>query len=301
MAIGLVLEPFVGLGLVCRRGLVDPDLGGLRTGDRFNPYPEEMNRRICDALSDLYFAPTERNRRALLAEGVDPGRIVVTGNTAIDALHLTLAQERAADAEPTFPAGQRGILVTAHRREKFGAGIADICSAIRTLALARRDVHVVFPVHPNPNIRGPVAERLGGLANVELCSPVEYPEFVRMMKEAHLILSDSGGIQEEAPALGKPVLVLRDCTERQEAADAGTVQLVGTDPENILAAANTLLDDADAYDEMARAINPYGDGRAAERIVRRLLEELEGSAASAATDSREYLAEPQPAPGTGGM
>lgn len=247
---------------------------GLRTGDPYNPFPEEMNRRICDTLSDLYFAPTERNRRNLLHEGIASDRIELTGNTAIDALGLTLAEPRPADESSLFPADKRGLLVTAHRREKFGEGIADICAAIRTLALTRADIHVVFPVHPNPNIRRPVGEILGGLANVDLCAPSDYPEFVRLMQDAHLILTDSGGIQEEAPSLGKPVLVLRDCTERQEAIEAGTVQLVGTDPQNVIAATERLLDDEFAYDAMARAINPYGDGTAARRIVDRLLQEL---------------------------
>ena len=247
---------------------------GLRTGNRYNPFPEEMNRKICDALANIYFAPTERNRQNLLAEGVDHERIHLTGNTAIDALHLTLEQEQATQRPSAFPVGSRGVLVTAHRREKFGEGIADICAAIRTLALAHDDIHVLFPVHPNPNIRKPVATILGGLANVELCSPSGYPDFVRMMQDSFLILTDSGGIQEEAPALGKPVLVMRDCTERQEAIDAGTVELVGTDPENIVIATQRLLSDESAYREMTRAINPYGDGQAARRIVVRLLRDL---------------------------
>ena len=247
---------------------------GLRTGDRYNPFPEEMNRKICDVLTDIYFAPTGRNRLNLMAEGVDLKRIHLTGNTAIDALHLTLEKEQAVSRPPAFPDGKRGILVTAHRREKFGEGIADICSAIRTLAMTRDDIHVIFPVHPNPNIRGPVNEVLGGLANVELCAPTDYSEFIQMMQDSHIILTDSGGIQEEAPALGKPVLVMRDCTERQEAIDAGTVELVGTKPDNIVAGVERLLDDQSAYGEMARSINPYGDGQAARRIVTRLLRDL---------------------------
>ncbi|MBU8871444.1 MAG: UDP-N-acetylglucosamine 2-epimerase (non-hydrolyzing) [Gemmatimonadales bacterium] len=247
---------------------------GLRTGDPQNPFPEEMNRKICDTLADIHFAPTERSRQNLEAEGVNPKLIHLTGNTAIDALHLALEKEQSTKHTTAFPAGKRGILVTAHRREKFGEGISDICSAIRTLALARDDIHVLFPVHPNPNIRKPVNAILGGLSNVELCAPADYPEFVRMMQDAYLILTDSGGIQEEAPALGKPVLVMRDCTERQEAIEAGTVKMVGTEPENIVAGAEQLLDDQKAYQQMARAVNPYGDGHAARRIVAHLLNDL---------------------------
>jgi UDP-N-acetylglucosamine 2-epimerase (non-hydrolysing) len=259
---------------------------GLRTGDAFNPFPEEMNRRICDTLSDIYFAPTERARGNLLAEGIAPERIHLTGNTAIDALHLAMEQERLAPRQTAFPAGKRGVLVTAHRREKFGEGIADICRAVRTLAVEHDDIHVLFPVHPNPNIRRPVAEILGDLTNVDLIAPCGYAEFVQMMQEATLILTDSGGIQEEAPALGKPVLVMRDCTERQEAIEAGTVVLVGTKPENIVTHAERLLDDDLAYQKMARAINPYGDGQAARRIVEQLLCELNVKASQ--TDITEF-------------
>jgi len=239
---------------------------GLRTGDIYDPFPEEMNRRICDAISAVYYAPTERNRRSLLAEGVADEDIVLTGNTAIDALQWTVNRDRGDEAS-IFPAGKRGLLVTMHRREKFGEGIAAIGRALARLAAARDDLHVVFPVHPNPNVRGPVEAVLGGIDNVDLVAPSDYPTFVRWMRQAHLILTDSGGIQEEAPSLGKPVLVLRDCTERQEAIEAGTVELVGTDPEAIVAAALRLLEDDDAYQAMAHASNPYGDGRASVRIV----------------------------------
>ncbi len=251
---------------------------GLRTGDMQNPFPEEMNRKVCDSMADLYFAPTERSRQNLLDEGKNPQRIHLTGNTAIDALQMTLEKEKAASRTPSFPPGKRGILVTAHRREKFGEGVADICAAIRTLALARDDIHVIFPVHPNPNIRGPVNSILGGLVNVELCTPTGYSEFVQMMLDSYLILTDSGGIQEEAPTLGKPVLVMRECTERQEAIEAGTVELVGTDPDNIVARTENLLDDPQAYENMAKSVNPYGDGEAARRIVAFLLSDLKNEA-----------------------
>lgn len=240
---------------------------GLRTGDPRNPFPEEMNRRLAGALCELHFSPTPESRDNLLREGVAPERIVVTGNTAIDALRLALASPALAILPRRFPAGRRGVLVTAHRRENFGEGIRAICRALRRLATARPDLHLIYPVHPNPNICGPVGELLGGLSNVELIEPVAYAEFVRLMADCHLILTDSGGVQEEAPSLGKPVLVLRDQTERPEAVRAGTVRLVGTDEARIVAESDRLLDDPAAYESMARAVNPYGDGRAATRIV----------------------------------
>lgn len=239
---------------------------GLRTGRRDVPFPEEMNRRLTGALADLHFAPTATARDNLLREGVARSDIVVTGNTAIDALWLALAVAREGGEARLFSPGRRGILVTAHRREAFGPGIRAICRAVRRLAL-RPDVHVVYPVHPNPQVRGPVRESLAELPNVTLLEPQGYLAFVRLMADAHLILTDSGGVQEEAPSLGKPVLVLRECTERPEAVAAGTVRLVGTDEESIVAAAERLLEDEREYARMARAVNPYGDGRAAPRIV----------------------------------
>jgi len=240
---------------------------GLRTGQRYSPFPEEMNRRLTGALTTLHFAPTAVSRANLLREGVAPEDIVVTGNTAIDALRLALGSPRLATLPPPFRAGCRGILVTAHRRENFGPGIRSICRALRRLAAARDDLHIIYPVHPNPNIRVPVGELLGDLPNVELMEPVGYAEFVRMMADCHLILTDSGGVQEEAPSLGKPVLVLRAETERPEAVAAGTVRLVGTDEQTILDEALRLVNDPAAYGCMARAVNPYGDGLAALRIA----------------------------------
>jgi len=251
---------------------------GLRTGRRYSPYPEEMNRRLTGALTTLHFAPTAAGRANLLREGVAPADIVVTGNTAIDALQLALASPRLAALPSDFRAGSRGILVTAHRRENFGPGIRSICRALLRIAADHPDAHLIYPVHPNPNILGPVREALGGVANVTLLEPVGYDRAVRLMADARLILTDSGGIQEEAPSLGKPVLVLRESTERPEGLDAGTARLVGTDEEAIVAAVAELLGDGAAYDRMARAVNPYGDGRAAERIAGALLARAGGGA-----------------------
>ncbi len=239
---------------------------GLRTGRRYSPFPEEMNRKLTTSLASLHFAPTPRNRENLLAEGVADDAVTVTGNTAIDALQLVLAADDEDDGAPRFSPGRRGVLVTAHRRENFGAGIEGICRAIRTLAAERPDLEFVYPVHPNPNIKGPVGRLLGNVPGVRLIEPVDYTAFVRLMHDAVLILSDSGGVQEEAPSLGRPVLVLRECTERPEAVAAGTVRVVGSDPENIADQARRLLDDPEAYQRMARAVNPYGDGHAAARI-----------------------------------
>ncbi|MHB8078494.1 MAG: non-hydrolyzing UDP-N-acetylglucosamine 2-epimerase [Candidatus Krumholzibacteriia bacterium] len=249
---------------------------GLRTGRRYSPYPEEMNRRLTGALTTLHFAPTAAGRANLLREGVAPADIVVTGNTAIDALQLALASPRLAALPSEYRAGSRGILVTAHRRENFGPGIRSICRALRRIAADHPDAHLIYPVHPNPNILGPVREALGDVANVTLLEPVGYERAVRLMADARLILTDSGGIQEEAPSLGKPVLVLRESTERPEGLDAGTARLVGTDEGAIIAAVAELLGDGAAYERMARAVNPYGDGRAAERIAGALLARADG-------------------------
>jgi UDP-N-acetylglucosamine 2-epimerase (non-hydrolysing) len=248
---------------------------GLRTGDLLSPWPEEANRKLTGALAALHFAPTERARQNLLAEGVDDARIVVTGNTVIDALlevRALLAREpeiaAAADAHlPHFAPGRRTLVVTGHRRESFGAGFERICAALAHIARARPDVDIVYPVHLNPAVREPVNRLLGGIANVHLIEPLQYVPFVRLMDRADLILTDSGGVQEEAPSLGKPVLVMRDTTERQEAVDAGVVKLVGTDEAAIVAGTLALLDDPHACAAMARIANPYGDGQAAARIV----------------------------------
>jgi UDP-N-acetylglucosamine 2-epimerase len=244
---------------------------GLRTGKKNDPFPEEINRHLTTSLADFHFAPTDVSRANLLLEGVSPEDILVTGNTVIDALLLT--QRRLAE-EPTLAVdhlgstnGSRIILVTAHRRESFGLPFRRICEAIRALAERRADVLVVYPVHLNPNVQAPVREILEGLPNVRLLAPLDYVSFVAYMQRAYILLTDSGGIQEEGPALHKPVLVMREVSERPEAISAGTACLTGTDPEAIIEAAGSLLDDPSRYEQMTNRPNPYGDGHAAERIV----------------------------------
>ncbi len=250
---------------------------GLRTGDIYSPWPEEVNRKVTSTITELHFAPTEQSRDNLLNEAIPEHRIVVTGNTVIDALHdasslLANNVEAAAAFAKQFALDdtKRLILVTGHRRESFGDGFARICTAIATLA-QRSDVEIVYPVHLNPNVSGPVQAALGGLDNVHLIPPQDYLPFVHLMKRADIILTDSGGVQEEAPSLGKPVLVMRDTTERPEAVDAGTVKLVGSDADRIVNAAMELLDNPTAYEAMSLAHNPYGDGLAADRIIDAIL------------------------------
>ncbi len=248
---------------------------GLRTGNMRAPWPEEMNRKLADSLCDLHFAPTEGARANLVKEGVDPAGIHVTGNTVIDALlQITRRLEDDPALAGSVTAGlpqlshdKRLILVTGHRRESFGAGFERICAALRKLADERSDVEIVYPVHLNPNVREPVLRLLGNHPRVRLLDPLDYLPFVYLMNRCHFLISDSGGIQEEAPALGKPVLVMRDVTERPEAVAAGTVKLVGTDTAKIIAEATRLLDDAAEYRRMAGAANPFGDGTASQRIV----------------------------------
>ncbi|MGE0666644.1 MAG: non-hydrolyzing UDP-N-acetylglucosamine 2-epimerase [Sphingomonadales bacterium] len=254
---------------------------GLRTGNRYSPWPEEMNRKLTGSLADLHFAPTSRARDNLLGEGVPADGIFVTGNTVIDALAMTrdglmadTAALRACDERFGFLGPKRLVLVTGHRRESFGEGLRGMCLALADLA-ARGDVTVLYPVHLNPNVRQPVHEILGGISDIHLIEPEDYRPFVYLMNRCDLIITDSGGIQEEAPSLGKPVLVTRDTTERPEAVEAGTVVMTGTDRGRIVAEAARLLDDAGHYDRMARAHNPYGDGHAARRILR-YLEALAG-------------------------
>ncbi len=243
---------------------------GLRTGRRHDPFPEEVNRSMIARLADVHFAPTPRNRDNLVREGVDAGDVVVTGNTVIDA--LAWMRERLGPSPPV-EAG-RTVLVTAHRRESFGPGIENICTAIERLCDRYGDaVTFEFPVHPNPNVYNVVHQRLGDRPQVRLFPPLDYAAMVDLLTHAFLVLTDSGGLQEEAPSFGKPVLVLRRVTERDEAVDAGTVQLVGTDPDRIVDGFTSLWDDPDAYARMAQAINPYGDGRASARIVAHLLGE----------------------------
>jgi len=247
---------------------------GLRTGDKFQPFPEEINRRISDVLSDLHFAPTESNRQNLLREGVRDSSILVTGNTVIDALQSIVpqARRRVRDEWESRLDGRRLLLVTAHRRENFGQPLEDICRALAEIARNyASDLHILYPVHLNPNVQKPVHAALGRIPNVTLTPPLDYETFVGLMDRAYLVLTDSGGLQEEAPGLGKPVLVLREVTERQEAVTAGTVKLVGTSRQRIIEETATLLDDQKAYQQMAKATNPYGDGRASERIVATLL------------------------------
>ena len=245
---------------------------GLRTRDLYRPFPEEANRRLTDVLARQCFAPTDRARANLLAEGVPPERIAVTGNTGIDALFALRDRQTAtalggAAHLDGLDAGARIILVTAHRRESFGRPLEGICRAVRRLALEFPDVVIVFPVHPNPEVQRPVHQQLEGWPRVHLLPPLPYPDFVHLMQRAVLVLTDSGGIQEEAPSLGKPVLVLREVTERPEGVEAGAAVLVGTDEDRIVVEASRLLRNPTAYEAMARPANPYGDGKAAIRIL----------------------------------
>lgn len=248
---------------------------GLRTGNLSAPWPEEMNRRVTDVMASWHFAPTQQAQETLLREGVDPARITLTGNTGIDAL-LQIKARLDAEAEirdhlalryPFLDHTRRLVLVTGHRRENFGTPFEHFCTALRMLAQRNDDVQVVYPVHLNPNVREPVQAILSGHPNIHLIAPQEYLPFVFLMSRAYLIVTDSGGIQEEAPALGKPVLVTRETTERPEAVAAGTARLVGTDIGRIIDAAELLLNDEEEYACMARAHNPFGDGHASERIV----------------------------------
>lgn len=273
---------------------------GLRTHDKWRPFPEEINRRVAGVIADLHFAPTERARQNLLREGVPANRIVVVGNPVIDALHWVIAQpappeicnllrqlgltdeavvQRSGGAEGGSPlhlctSAPLLILVTAHRRENFGAPLENICLALQEIAVRYQGrVHIVYPVHLNPKVWEPVHRMLGDVPHITLMPPLDYLSIVHLMKHSCLVLTDSGGIQEEAPGLGKPVLVLREVTERPEAVEAGTVRLVGTDRKRIVAEVVRLLEDPIVYQQMARAVNPYGDGRAAQRIVLFLLGE----------------------------
>ncbi len=247
---------------------------GLRTGNIYAPWPEEMNRSLVGRMASLHFAPTERARQSLLSEGIDDHVIHVTGNTVIDALQLVVKKLQGdkglarglAERFQFLDPSKRLVLVTGHRRENFGEGFERICSALRTLS-AREDIQIIYPVHLNPSVQEPVRRILGDVKNVFLIEPQDYLPFVYLMARAYLIVTDSGGVQEEAPSLGKPVLVMRDTTERPEAVEAGTVKLVSTDIDKIITGVLTLLDDESAYQSMARALNPYGDGRASARIL----------------------------------
>lgn len=245
---------------------------GLRTGNIYSPWPEEINRKMTGTIARLHFAPTERAASNLKSEAVPADRISITGNTVIDALHKVAEklendpqQSGAFDMEFGVDPTKRLILVTGHRRESFGGGFERICSALASIA-KRDDVQIIYPVHLNPNVKGPVESSLGALDHVQLIPPQDYLPFVHLMRRAHIILTDSGGVQEEAPSLGKPVLVMRDTTERPEAVDVGTVKLVGTDADLIVRETSKLIDNQEAYEAMARAHNPYGDGLASKRI-----------------------------------
>jgi UDP-N-acetylglucosamine 2-epimerase (non-hydrolysing) len=246
---------------------------GLRTHNKWHPFPEELNRRIATVIADLHFAPTEWSKTNLLREGVPEDAILVTGNPVIDALNFVAGQEQPEEIsalleklETARPGGKRLVLVTAHRRENFGQPFEQICQAVKELA-SRQDVEIVYPVHLNPNVQEPVNRILKSLPRVTLLPPLDYRPMVHLMKHAELLLTDSGGLQEEAPSLGIPVLVLRETTERPEGVEAGTLRLVGTETSQIIREANRLLDDPGAHARMAKAANPYGDGHAAERII----------------------------------
>ena len=247
---------------------------GLRTGNIFHPFPEEMNRLLTTRLTTIHFAPTEAAARNLRSEGVSPERIHVTGNPGIDAvLWVRDALETgrlSGGAWPQLDPSRKLIAVTAHRRESFGEGFLRICGALRKIA-RRDDVQIVYPVHPNPNVSGPVRRLLSDSPNILLVDPLDYVPFVDLMRRAHLLLTDSGGVQEEGPSLGKPVLVMRETTERPEAVEAGTARLVGTDEQRIVEETGRLLDDPEEYRRRSFVHNPYGDGRASERIAEALL------------------------------
>lgn len=246
---------------------------GLRSGNKYSPFPEEINRILTSHLADLHWCPTEQAKKNLLKEGILEDKIFVTYNTVIDALFLAIKLlEEEGDTKyleffKDIDFNKRIILITAHRRESFGKPFENICEGIKELALKYKDVEFVYPVHLNPNVREVVFRILQGIENVHLIDPIDYPYMVWIENKSYLIMTDSGGVQEEAPSLGKPVLVLRDVTERQEGIDAGTAKLVGTNKELIVKEVSTLLDDTGEYEKMAKAVNPYGDGKASERIV----------------------------------
>lgn len=251
---------------------------GLRTHEKYSPYPEEINRQLTTRLADYHFAPTDRNRQNLLDEGISPDKIFVTGNTVIDALCVVRnriyssasVRERLDEMlgrVGLIMDGRRRILVTGHRRESFGEGFLNICEALRRIAQRHPSIEIVYPVHLNPNVLEPVKRILGGIANIRLLAPLDYEPFVYLMNESHIILTDSGGVQEEGPSLGKPVLVMRTNTERPEAVTAGTVLLLGVHADRIFSGVCELLEDATRYDQMCRATNPYGDGHSSKRIL----------------------------------
>ena len=254
---------------------------GLRTGNIYSPWPEEFNRRVAGIITKFHFAPTEKSKANLVSEGIGEDFIDVTGNTVIDALFLTIDQlekneDYKKDFYQRFPfvnTDKKMILVTGHRRENFGDGLKNICRALSQLA-QREDTKIIYPVHLNPNVKGPVEELLGNEENIHLIPPLEYNDFIFLMKHSYLIVTDSGGVQEEAPSLGKPVIVTRNTTERPEAVEAGTVKLVGTDFDLLFKSTSQLLDDKEAYLATSRSHNPYGDGKATQRIMERIRREF---------------------------
>lgn len=250
---------------------------GLRTYNKYAPFPEEINRRMVSAIADLHFAPTEQSKLNLLKENVNERDIFVTGNTVIDALFMILEKIKGKHIsiegiESSELENKRLILVTGHRRESFGEGFENICNALKELAESFDDIIIIYPVHLNPNVRGPVNRILGNVRNVKLIEPIGYQSFVYLMEKAYVIITDSGGIQEEAPSLSKPVLVMREITERPEAVEAGTVKVVGTQKESIVNSTRQLLLDANEYKKMSSTINPYGDGKSAQRTYKILIE-----------------------------
>jgi UDP-N-acetylglucosamine 2-epimerase (non-hydrolysing) len=258
---------------------------GLRTADKYSPFPEEMNRKLTDCLADLYFAHTVRARDQLIGEGVPPWIIFVTGNTVVDALLMTLEGQKNKEFQKKIERrfeekygisfeNQKTILITGHRRESFGKDFESICAGLKAIAKSRADVQLIYPVHLNPNVQKPVRRVLGATGNVHLIEPLDYSSFVWLMNRSYLILTDSGGIQEEAPSLGKPILVMRKTTERTEGIEAGTARLVGTDSKNIFEEAMKLICDKAKYEKMTKTANPYGDGKASERIYEILFDRL---------------------------
>lgn len=258
---------------------------GLRTGDFYSPWPEEANRQITGLLATYHFAPTKNSRDTLIKENKNPDSVIVTGNTVIDALFLTLnridkdryLKDRiinSINCQYKLNELKKIVLVTGHRRENFGEGFINICKALKTLALNNQDIDIVYPVHLNPNVQEPVKNILSDTSNIFLINPLQYESFVYLMNKSYLIITDSGGVQEEAPSLGKPVLVMRNTTERPEALETGTVKLVGTNEEVIVKEAQKLLDDKNEYEKMSKSHNPYGDGKASERILNYILKTL---------------------------
>lgn len=243
---------------------------GLRTFNKQSPFPEEINRQLTGRIADFHFAPTEKSKNNLLAENIQESQIFITGNTVIDALEETVKRvsQKIPQCAETIPFGSKKvILITGHRRENFGPGMRRVCEVLKEIVERCHDVHLVYPVHLNPNVKNTVHEILGNIENISLIEPLSYPDFIWMMNASYFIITDSGGIQEEAPGLGKPVLVTRDTTERPEAVTAGTVKLIGTDSTKLKAAILELLDNAESYKRMSKAHNPYGDGKASARIL----------------------------------